>query len=30
MTWFLSELNMKIANVTELQHYLELEDLVHI
>jgi hypothetical protein len=30
MARFLNELNRDIANVVELQHYVELEDMVHI
>jgi hypothetical protein len=30
MARFLNELNRDIANVVELQHYVELEDLMHM
>ena len=30
MTRFLNGLNRNIANVVELQHYVELEDMVHM
>ncbi|GKV43149.1 hypothetical protein SLEP1_g50481 [Rubroshorea leprosula] len=30
MAWFLHGLNRDIANVVELQHYVELEDMVHM
>ena len=30
MTRFLNELNRDIANVVELQHYMEFEDIVHM
>jgi hypothetical protein len=30
MARFLNELNRDIANVVELQHYMELEDMVHM
>ena len=30
MTRFLTGLNKKIANIVELQHYIELEDMVHM
>ena len=30
MVRFLNELNQDIANVVELQHYVELEDMVHM
>ena len=30
MTRFLNGLNWDIANVVELQHYVELEDMVHM
>jgi hypothetical protein len=30
MARFLNRLNREIANVVELQHYMELEDMIHI
>ena len=30
MARFLASLNREIANIVELQHYVELEDLVHM
>ena len=30
MAWFLTGLNREIPNVVELQHYVELEDMVHM
>ncbi|KAL4347358.1 hypothetical protein GQ457_17G008520 [Hibiscus cannabinus] len=30
MAWFLARLNTEIANIVELQHYVELEDMVHM
>lgn len=30
MAWFLNGLNKEIANVIELQHYVELEDMLHM
>jgi hypothetical protein len=30
MARFLNELNWDITNVVELQHYMELEDMVHM
>ena len=30
MAWFLQGLNSEIANVVELQHYVEVEDMVHM
>ena len=30
MAWFLNGLNWDIANIVELQHYVEIEDMLHV